>query len=289
MSEDGEYGLTVIAFIGSVFSPYYAWARRRGAVDPTNHCAFNVAIYGPRCARWAMTERGAAQLSRGAERLTIGSSAMHWNGTTLDIDIDERCAPVPRRLRGAIRVHPAALLSHGFALDAGGSHRWTPYAPCAHVEVDFSLPGIKWSGIGYFDSNRGAEPLEDRFIDWTWSRTSVSGSTVVLYDILERNLSRHSLALEFAASGAARAIPAPAVQRLPSTGWRVSRHTRADGEHPARVVKTLEDAPFYSRSLLATRLDGLPALAVHESLNLDRFRSRWVQCLLPFRMPRITF
>jgi carotenoid 1,2-hydratase len=26
--------------------------------------------------------------------------------------------------------------------------------------------------------------------------------------------------------------------------------------------------------------------AVHESLSLDRFRSRWVQYLLPYRMPR---
>jgi carotenoid 1,2-hydratase len=48
----------------------------------------------------------------------------------------------------------------------------------------------------------------------------------------------------------------------------------------------LEDAPFYSRSLLATHLAGSPGPAIHESLDLDRFRSRWVQCLLPFRMPR---
>ena len=27
LSDDGRHGLTVIAFIGSVFSPYYAWAR----------------------------------------------------------------------------------------------------------------------------------------------------------------------------------------------------------------------------------------------------------------------
>jgi hypothetical protein len=27
-------------------------------------------------------------------------------------------------------------------------------------------------------------------------------------------------------------------------------------------------------------------MTVHESLDLDRFRRPWVQCLLPFRMPR---
>ncbi len=43
LSDDGHYGITLIAFIGSVFSPYYAWSGRR---SPDNHCALNVALYG---------------------------------------------------------------------------------------------------------------------------------------------------------------------------------------------------------------------------------------------------
>jgi carotenoid 1,2-hydratase len=54
----------------------------------------------------------------------------------------------------------------------------------------------------------------------------------------------------------------------------------------AEVTRTLEDTPFYARSLVRKRLLGSNALAVHESLDLDRFRQPWVQCLLPFRMPR---
>ncbi len=288
MSDDGVYGLTLIAFVGSVFSPYYAWARRRGAADPTNHCALNVALYGPR-GRWAMTERGAGQVARAATHFAIGPSVMRWTGAALEIDIDERCAPWPRRLRGTVRVHPAALHSQSFELDADGLHRWTPFGPCARVEAQFADPALNWSGGGYFDSNRGAEPLEKRFIDWTWSRAAAPRRTIVLYDVRTRDSSRRSLALEFAAHGAAGVIPAPAVQQLPATGWRVARQTRTDAGHQARVVKTLEDAPFYSRSLLETHLGGAPALAVHESLNLDRFSARWVQCLLPFRMPRIAF
>ena len=95
-----------------------------------------------------------------------------------------------------------------------------------------------------------------------------------------------SLALQFSADGTARHIDSPAAVELPASGWRVARSTRADHGHGASIVQTLEDAPFYSRSLLATHLLGQPATAVHESLSLDRFRSRWVQCLLPFRMPR---
>ena len=34
LSDDGRHALTIIAFIGSVFSPYYAAARRRGTRRP---------------------------------------------------------------------------------------------------------------------------------------------------------------------------------------------------------------------------------------------------------------
>jgi carotenoid 1,2-hydratase len=293
LSDDGSQGLTLIAFIGSVFSPYYAWARRRGQPDPANHCAFNVALYGRRDSRWTMTERGSARLQREATALGIGPSVMRWTGDALEIEIDERGAPLPRPVRGTIRLHPSALTERSFPLDHRGRHHWTPYAPCARVEVELSRPALRWSGPGYFDSNIGLEPLEHTFTEWTWSRASVAGSTVVLYDVGSRDPAHRpsdasrSLALSFAANGAATQIAAPPPVRLPTTGWRVPRWTRADEGTEVRVVDTLEDAPFYSRTLLDTCLLGRRRPAFHESLDLDRFRSPWVQCLLPFRMPRL--
>jgi carotenoid 1,2-hydratase len=68
--------------------------------------------------------------------------------------------------------------------------------------------------------------------------------------------------------------------------WRVRRRTRADSGTSPRVIQTLEDAPFYARSRIATRLDGVTAEAIHESLDLNRFASPLVRALLPFRMPR---
>ncbi len=62
LSDDGTNGITIIAFIGSVFSPYYALARRNGPADPLNHCAINVAIY--RKARQALGDDGAAARRR---------------------------------------------------------------------------------------------------------------------------------------------------------------------------------------------------------------------------------
>jgi carotenoid 1,2-hydratase len=64
----------------------------------------------------------------------------------------------------------------------------------------------------------------------------------------------------------------------------VERLTRAEGV--PRIVRTLENAPFYARSHIATRIEGVETEAIHESLDLRRFSANWVRMLLPFRMPR---
>ncbi len=72
VSDDGTRAVSVIGFIGSVFSPYYGWAGRRA---PHEHCSINVALYG-RGGRWAMTERGAAAVTQSADRFEVGPSAL---------------------------------------------------------------------------------------------------------------------------------------------------------------------------------------------------------------------
>ncbi len=275
----------VIAFVGSVFSPYYAWARARGEARAEDHAALNVALYGPR-ARWAMTERGAGALARTADRFVLARSALAWDGTALTIAIDEVAAPLPQRLRGRVRLFPAALADHAEALDGPGRHRWRPIAPVARVEVAFAAPALAWTGHGYWDANAGIEPLEDGFAHWTWSRAPVGSGAAVLYDAVRRDGSAVSLALRFAADGRAERMPPPPQAGLPATLWRLRRTTRADPGAAPRVLATLEDAPFYARATLATRLCGEHTTAVHESLSLDRFRAGWVKALLPFRMPR---
>ena len=121
-SDDGRFGLTIIAFLGSVFSPYYAWSGRR---DPLDHCAFNVALYGPRSARWAMTERRRRALLRTPDRLQIGPSAMAFDGQDVVYRIDETCVPLPRRLRGAVRLTPQSGRITGVECECvqrGGAH-----------------------------------------------------------------------------------------------------------------------------------------------------------------------
>ena len=286
MSDDGEHGLTIIAFIGSVFSPYYAASRRRGTADPTHYCALNVALYGPRGKYWAMTERRRTALSQSRDSLAIGNSAMSWSGGVLTIEINERTIPRFSPLAGCVRLYPSAITEYDVALDNAGRHVWRPIAPRAHIDVQMKNPQLRWCGSGYFDTNQGQRPLEADFSNWTWSRTETASGALIVYDVLRREAEPLELAVHFDRDGIAETVTAPQPVVLPKTGWRISRTTRSDRQDGAVVLRTLEDTPFYARSLIATELCGERRVGMHESLSLDRFRSRWVQALLPFRMPR---
>jgi carotenoid 1,2-hydratase len=285
LSDDGVHGLTMIAMLGNVFSPYYAWRRRRGGGDPMQHCALNVALYGKGGKRWAMTERGADAVHRTADTLNIGRSRLAWDGGGLTAQIDELGAPLPRRIRGQVRLIPASIETRRLPLDGAGRHFWRPIAPCARLDVLLQKPALTWSGPAYFDCNWGERPLESDFERWQWSRAAVPGGTAVTYDVVRRAEPRHlSLAMRYDAAGGVADFPPPLAAPLRRTGWRVRRSIGTDAG--ASVIETLEDTPFYARSVIRTHWLGQSVTAMHESLSLDRFASLWVQAMLPFRMPR---
>lgn len=285
LSDDGRHGITIIAFIGTVFSPWYALARRRhGGGDPENHCCLHVALYGaPR--RWAMTDRRRDALRRGPDQLRIGPSQVAWDGAALTIDIEEVTAPLPSRLSGRVVLRPEAVSTRAFTLDSAGRHHWHPIAARSRVEVTLTRPALRWSGAAYFDTNRGAAPLEQDFIGWDWCRAPMPEATAILYNAQRRDGSAQSLALRVGRDGAVTDFAPPPEVEMPRTLWRIARPTRAE-DGAARVVRTLVDAPFYSRSEIRTRLLGQDATAVHESLSLDRFASPAMFAMLPFRVPR---
>jgi carotenoid 1,2-hydratase len=235
-----------------------------------------------------MTERPREHVTRDRDTFIAGPSGVTWDGDALTVQVDEWTVPIPRRVRGRIRLWPhEALRDTSYALDASARHRWTPLAPHARVEVDLQEPGLRWSGTGYFDSNSGDEPLERGFRRWTWSRADLGGEAAVLYDIERRDGSRDSLALRFDARGDVTPFDAPPETPLaPATIWRIPRGTRSESGTAPRVVSTFLDTPFYARSLIESALLGARVRSVHESLDLDRFSAPVVQCMLPFRMPR---
>ena len=90
------------------------------------------------------------------------------------------------------------------------------------------------------------------------------------------------------AKGGSRSFPAPPRAALPTSRvWRIDRGTRCHTGFQARIDRTLEDTPFYARAVIRTGVLEREVTAVHESLNLDRFASGWVQAMLPVRMPRV--
>lgn len=271
-----------------MFSPYYKWARRKGDVDPMEHCALNVALYGkPR--RWAMTERGAGSVTRSETTFAIGPSALRWEGDKLVIDVREIGAPLPRRMRGRIVVRPGQVFDTTFTLDAKARHRWRPIAPMARVEVDMEYPRLRWSGAGYFDHNNGDEPLEAGFRNWDWSRAHAGADTIIHYDARARDGGSCELSLRLTADGGVETLASKPVQPLPRTNvWRVARNARSSAGASPEVVKTLEDTPFYARSITRASHDGESLVGFHESLDLDRFCRTIVQGMLPFRMPRVS-
>lgn len=272
----------MIGFIGSVFSPWYRWSGRR---HPQNHCCLNVVTSGLN-GRFTMTDRGAGALRQSRDTLQIGPSRMHWTGRELVIDIDEWGAPpMVTRVRGRVVVTPAAVTGVEAVLSPEGGHVWRPFAPMAHIAVNLSQ-GHSWQGHGYFDANFGNRALEQDFRFWTWGRFPQAERTVCLYDATRRDGSRMALAVAADASGALHPIAAPALVPMARSGWLVRRETRADPGIRPRQRLSLLDAPFYSRALVETRIDGEASLGMHEALDLVRFRQPVLKPMLALRVPR---
>lgn len=277
----------MIAFIGSVFSPYYAAARRRGMADPQNHVGINAILYRPGGKKWAMTERGRRDLHRSARHLAIGPSSVRWCGDRLVIEIDERTVPLPRRLRGTVEVSTGPIFHETHRLDHAGRHRWRPVAPLARVEARFEAPEVAFSGRAYVDMNAGDEPLEKGFSYWTWSRSALpGGGTAIFYDVEARDRPAPAIANRYQLDGSVEPLPAPPARDLPGTLWRVRRSARSASAVDAATVRTLEDTPFYTRSSFPAVIGGIPCPTICESVDLDRFAAPWVRLLLPFKMPR---
>lgn len=144
-------------------------------------------------------------------------------------------------------------------------------------------PAMRWSGNGYLDTNWGGRALETDFSRWDWSCARIDEGAAILYETWRRDGGSECLALSVDRRGHVERFAAPPPIRLPDTAWRLKRATRAES---VGTVKTLDDTPFYARSIVGSCLLGRNVTAVHESLSLDRFRTPWMQAMLPFRMRR---
>ena len=283
ISADGKRAVSVIGFIGSVFSPWYRWSGRK---NPENHVCINVATYGPG-GRFTMTDRGTPALRQTPDHFMVGPSSLRWESGRLVIEVNEVSSPpLVSRVRGTITVKPSAITSVELPLTPDGAHVWRPFGPVSDINVDLDAPGWRWNGHGYFDANFGTRALEEDFSYWTWGRYPSAGGSTCFYDATRLDGSELGAGFHFEPDGTAREIDLPPQLEFRRSLWAVRRETRGDKGFKPRQVMNMLDAPFYSRSMVETRLNGETTVGVHEALDLTRFRSPLLKPMLAVRVPR---
>jgi len=216
-----------------------------------------------------MTDRGENALDRKPDTFTVGPSSMHWNGAELVIEINEISSlPLVSRVKGRITVTPSAITNVELPLTPDGAHVWRPF------------------GHGYFDANFGTRPLEHDFSYWTWGRYPTKAGSTCFYDADRRDGTALDAAIAFSPEGEARMIEAPPRTGFKRTLWALRRETRADTGSKPRQIKPMLDAPFYSRSVVETQINGETVQGVHEALDLDRYAQPLLKPMLAVRVPR---
>ena len=193
ISNDGKKAISIIGFIGSVFSPWYYWSGRK---NPSNHVCINVAMYGKGW-RWTMTERGEKQLQRDKDTLKVGPSFFHWEKDHLVINFKEYSIPHFDCVKGTVKIFPEFISDIECNLLSNNSHIWRPFAPLSKIQVDINKPGWQWEGHGYFDANFGSSALEQDFSYWTWGRCPTKEGSYTFYDATPRREKNVNIALLF--------------------------------------------------------------------------------------------
>lgn len=233
-----------------------------------------------------MTDRGRAALRQTNDTFTVGPSSLQWRGGQLVIAVDEISSlPLISRMRGEIVLTPSGITDVELPLTPEGTHVWRPFAPSARIDVDLGT-GWQWSGHGYFDANFGTRALEQDFDFWTWARYPVDGGATCFYDATRRDGSALEVGLKFAEDGSVIPFDGPPPTPMARSLWLVRRDTRCDPGHRPKQVKAMLDAPFYTRSVVETKINGEVTQGVHEALDLNRFRGPWLMPMLAVRVPR---
>lgn len=282
---EGRYGLTLIVFAGSVFSPHYAGRLRGGgAACGLDYPAVHFALYErPEHRRhlaqarlWVMNEYPAAAFYADADQVRVGNTRLRYHEGGLDVDIDEdttRFFSKPgARVRAQLRIRTPMTMATGLAPfclgqnAAGEAHYWQPIAPAATVEVELSCAGLerRFAGHAYCDRNCGSGRLEATFRRWSWAH-GVSAArdpeALVMYQAQRHDGRVLSLAVRYPSQPHPAADGGATIFSDDNSSWGGSPGGLADflwlrvpprftlGAYRAERSRgsRLEDAPFYAR------------------------------------------
>ena len=275
----GDYSAVCIFMLGSLFSPRYSVAARRGGL-PLEHCAVNFALYHRGVRRcWVLSEYPRAQLEEGGRRLVIGRSQLvREQDGRVRMEVDERSAPWGRPVRASLQLTPLTPRGDEVRLVDGLPHYWQALAPRAHALLQVQGPAaLQLEGLGYHDTNHGEEPLGQRLSRWAWTRTHLAERTLVDYRLPDGTL---AVRLEARAGRVLceRHVAPGAETGLTGWGLRVPLRLEADGRALA-APRLLESSPFYAR--VEARDAGADALG--EVADFRRFHSPFIRWMAHFR------
>jgi carotenoid 1,2-hydratase len=275
----GGFSAVCIFMVGSLFSPRYSVAARRGG-RPLDHCAVNFALYhhGVR-RRWVLSEYPLASMEQGRV-LRIGRSRLEYaEDGSVRMEVDERCAPFGGTVRASLHLEPLAPSAEEVQLVPGLPHWWRALAPRARARLVVASEGVKAEGMGYHDTNHGGELLGARLPGWSWARTHGPEQTVVDYHLPEGVA---PLRVTAGALGTQCERGEARVESQPTslTGWglRVPARLRA-GNRVVGAPRLLESSPFYAR--VEAREGALDALG--EVADFRRFHSPFIRWMAHFR------
>lgn len=271
LSDDGEWTLACIWFLGNPFSPYYRLAALRHQANPLDHNAVFVALYRfGRLYAYHFTRFPRAQIEVTARlpgSLRFGPNRLTMNGTgdcrlTLADENANR-----RLLQGDLRFVFPPLVSQAMEDPrADETHFWLPAAPACRVSGRITLretqnsgaEEIAFRGHGYHDHNWGRLPFADSIRDWYWARVTLERErAALLYHVRSQSVEKRTSHLLLFESGRLVHHNAGAQVRLSRTavsGFGTVYATQLlaeSGDLRAcfRLGARLDSAPFYLRTL----------------------------------------
>ncbi|QSQ20371.1 carotenoid 1,2-hydratase [Pyxidicoccus parkwayensis] len=274
----GPFSAVCIFMLGSLFSPRYSVAARRGG-RPMEHSAVNFALYHEGVRRlWVLSEYPRAEVVS-PRQLRIGRSTLTYSDAgTVRMDVEDWTAPWGRPVRASLTLEPMTPVGEVVRLMPELPHYWQALAPRSKARLEVPSLGVEAGGLGYHDTNHGDELLGARLSGWHWARTHREDATVVDYHLpegvppLRVTAGAHGVRCE---RGSVQEPPCTSM-----TGWGLRVPTRLHaGNEVVGEARLLESSPFYAR--LEARKG--PCDSMGEVADFRRFHSPFIRWMAHFR------
>ena len=301
MQDDNrQFGLTLILFAGSVFSPNYARALRLGQpICGLQVPAVNLVVCERHHTRWkqtlwVMSEYTERALLATDRSICVADTSLVLNPDgSLSVRLSERqtlfWGRPGRAVELALHLSPPGPLLPPQPLgqdDQGNSHFWQPWSLLSRASATLrqGATQVAFAGTAYCDHNFGGGRLENCFSRWGWAHACMADGELgaVVYDTLLKSGVRQGLAVR---QKGRQSVPVVEQAAVPDAGdrdrgrgffwlkvpWAISVGTLvAWRQKNSRRL----DAPFYARFAATVRDEtqwpGLALDGVGEYLELNR-------------------